>query len=79
MDKLVDAAVELVEGGKLQQAVTVLQQGIEALSAAYPGRWGAGRRGAGRVKPEAAAVNATQCSAMQHSCLTLTHPQPRAG
>jgi len=40
MDKLVDAAVELVEGGRLGQAVTVLQQGIEALGAAYPGRCG---------------------------------------
>lgn len=40
MDKLVDAAVELVEAGKLSQAVTVLQQGIDVLGAAYPGRWG---------------------------------------
>ena len=38
MDKLVDAAVELVEAGKLGQAITVLQQGIEVLGAAYPGR-----------------------------------------
>lgn len=38
MDKLVDAAVDLVEGGKLGQAVALLQQGIEALAAAYPGR-----------------------------------------
>jgi hypothetical protein len=47
MDKLVDAAVELVEAGKLGQAVTVLQQGIEVLGAAYPGRW-AGGGGGGR-------------------------------
>ncbi|KIZ05243.1 hypothetical protein MNEG_2709 [Monoraphidium neglectum] len=37
MDKLVDAAVELVEAGKLGQAVQVLQQGIDVLGAAYPG------------------------------------------
>jgi hypothetical protein len=45
MDKLVDAAVELVEGGKLGEAVAVLQQGIDVLGAAYPGRF-AGSRGA---------------------------------
>ncbi|GBF99814.1 hypothetical protein Rsub_12567 [Raphidocelis subcapitata] len=37
MDKLVDAAVGLVEAGKLGQAVEVLQQGIQALGAAFPG------------------------------------------
>jgi hypothetical protein len=40
MDKLVDAAVELVEGGKLGEAVAVLQQGIDVLAAAFPGRRG---------------------------------------
>ncbi|KAF8071356.1 hypothetical protein HT031_001440 [Scenedesmus sp. PABB004] len=37
MDKLVDTAVALVEEGKLQQAVQVLQQGIELLTSAFPG------------------------------------------
>jgi hypothetical protein len=38
MDKLVDTAVGLVEEGRLQQAVEVLQQGITLLTATYPGR-----------------------------------------
>jgi hypothetical protein len=38
MDKLVDTTVNLVEEGKLQQAVEVLQQGITLLSSTYPGR-----------------------------------------
>lgn len=38
MDKLVDTTVTLVEEGRLQQAVEVLQQGITLLSATYPGR-----------------------------------------
>ena len=38
MDKLVDTAVQLVEDGKLQQAIEVLQQGITLLAASYPGR-----------------------------------------
>lgn len=37
MDKLVDSAVSLVEEGRLQQAVEVLQQGITLLSSTYPG------------------------------------------
>lgn len=41
MDKLVDSAVNLVEEGRLQQAVEVLQQGITLLSSTYPGRCGA--------------------------------------
>jgi hypothetical protein len=36
MDKLVDAAVELVEAGKVLEAVQVLQQGIEVLTPAFP-------------------------------------------
>jgi hypothetical protein len=55
MDKLVDAAVELVEAGKLGQAVQVLQQGIDVLGAAYPGRCGfrvaGGVAGLGSVVP----------------------------
>lgn len=39
MDKLVDTAVNLVEEGRLQQAVEVLQQGITLLTASYPGRY----------------------------------------
>jgi hypothetical protein len=38
MDKLVDTAVGLVEEGRLQQAVEVLQQGITLLTSTYPGR-----------------------------------------
>lgn len=38
MDKLVDTAVKLVEEGRLQQAVEVLQQGITLLTSTYPGR-----------------------------------------
>lgn len=38
MDKLVDAAVSLVEEGKLQQAVEVLKQGIELLNTTFPDR-----------------------------------------
>lgn len=38
MDKLVDTAASLVGEGRLQQAVEVLQRGIELLSNAYPGR-----------------------------------------
>jgi hypothetical protein len=39
MDKLVDSAVSLVEQGRLQQAVEVLQQGITLLDSTFPGRW----------------------------------------
>jgi hypothetical protein len=42
MDKLVDTTVNLVEEGKLQQAVEVLQQGITLLSSSYPGRFAPG-------------------------------------
>jgi hypothetical protein len=38
MDKLVDTAVRLVEEGRLQQAVEVLQQGISLLGASFPHR-----------------------------------------
>lgn len=38
MDKLVDTAVNLVEEGRLQQAVEVLQQGINLLTSAFPDR-----------------------------------------
>lgn len=38
MDRLVDTAVKLVEEGRLQQAVEVLQQGITLLTSTYPGR-----------------------------------------
>eukprot|EP00775_Hariotina_reticulata_P004688 gene4688-4940_t len=37
MDKLVDSAVSLVEQGRLQQAVEVLQQGIALLDSTFPG------------------------------------------
>lgn len=44
MDKLVDTTVNLVEEGRLQQAVEVLQQGITLLSSTYPGRYDGGTR-----------------------------------
>jgi len=44
MDKLVDTAVNLVEEGRLQQAVEVLQQGITLLTSAFPGRYAANTR-----------------------------------
>lgn len=36
MEKLVDAAVELVEAGKVLEAVEVLQQGLAVLEPAFP-------------------------------------------
>lgn len=39
MEKLVDTAVSLVEEGKLQQAIEVLQQGIQLLSTTFPNRY----------------------------------------
>lgn len=38
MDKLVDTAVGLVEEGKLQQAIEVLQQGVQLLTTTFPDR-----------------------------------------
>ncbi len=35
MDKLVDTAVQLVEQGRLGQAIDVLKQGIEVLQSAF--------------------------------------------
>lgn len=37
MERLVDAAVELVEAGKVLDAVRVLEQGIQVLNQAFPG------------------------------------------
>lgn len=36
MDQLVNAAVELVEEGKLPQAVDVLKQGVDIIQAVFP-------------------------------------------
>jgi hypothetical protein len=38
MDKLVDTAVSLVEENRLQQAIQVLQQGIDLLTSTFPDR-----------------------------------------
>jgi hypothetical protein len=38
MDKLVDTAVGLVEENRLQQAIQVLQQGIDLLTSTFPDR-----------------------------------------
>lgn len=42
-----DTAVGLVEEGRLEGAIAVLEQGCGVLGAAYPGRWGGGREGGG--------------------------------
>lgn len=58
MDKLVDTTVKLVEEGRLQQAVEVLQQGITLLTSTYPGRCAHIRVEAGWVMTAHPAVQA---------------------